>query len=232
VAFWFLRKLNWKETRQKKVNWHWIMGGVKNSLLFLGATLAMRGMEFADRFFIEFYHGKTLLGIYSFHASIANIVLIFLQTGVLAIYHPLLIRSFQNQDYLTYKKTFYRMIIFTLLSMVSLSFLSGIGILGILWFIEKPIYDDYLNIFFLLLLNTNIMALSLLTQYSLYVRRQDRGILVSRIAAFAVVLLLNSLFVPEWHLYGAAFSTLIAMFILMTLNYLLLRHCKKENFFP
>lgn len=226
VAIWFLRKLNWKKARQEKINWAWIIRGTRNSLLFLGATLAMRGMEFADRFFIEFYHGKTLLGVYSFYASIANIVLIFLQTGVLALYHPLLIRSFQAQDYTNYKKTFYRMGMFTLASMIGLSFISGIGIMGILWFVAKPVYNEYLTIFYWLLLNVNIMALSLLPHYGLYVRGQDRSLLLSSLAALAVAVLLNSLWVPTWHVYGAVFSTLIAMFTLMFLKYLFLWYYK------
>jgi O-antigen/teichoic acid export membrane protein len=222
VAIFYLWPLDWNIARRQKVDWAWIQKGVGQSLIFLGATLALRGIESVDRFFIEFYHSTSMVGVYTFYAGIANIIFTFISTGIFMIYHPLIVKSFQQQDYVTYQRAFRRMAVLTATGILVIAVMASGGVFILLYFINQPIYEMYLPVFFLLLASVSMIVISQLPHYGLYVRRQDKSILFSSLLSFAVALILNALWVPAYHIYGAALSTLVAMIFLALSKYILL----------
>src|SRR6185369_3180489 len=68
ITYYFLNSKSYLIFRGEPINWPWIVRGLKSSSIFLFATISFKTMEYADRFFIKYYHGDAMVGIYSFYA--------------------------------------------------------------------------------------------------------------------------------------------------------------------
>ena len=77
--------------------------------------------------------------------------------------------------------------------------------------IGKQIYSDQRGIFLIMLITVSLLSISYIPHYSLFVRKQDKAIVLSTLAALVVALACNYLLVPVYGLYGAVYSALAAM---------------------
>lgn len=88
VSIYFFSKFKFKSFKNIPIDWQWIRRGVKVSLLFFVGTIAFKLIDFADRYFIDYYHTKTDVGIYTFYSSMANLVEIIVHTAVVIVFLP------------------------------------------------------------------------------------------------------------------------------------------------
>lgn len=222
ATIFFLWPLDWSIAYQQKINWIWIRKGVGQSFIFLCATLSLRGIESADRFFIEFFHSTKLVGVYTFYAGIANVVPTFVTTGILMIYYPNVVKNYQQEDYVSYSKNFARMALLTIITTLCIAVIATGGIFFVLRFVNKPLYAKHLPVFFLLLCSASMFTISQLPHWGLYVRHLDKSLLFCSLGSLMIVLLLNGILVPSYHIYGAALSTFFAMIFLFLSKYFFL----------
>lgn len=207
------RNVIWNKPSRVPINWLWIKKGLITSLPFFGGTLAFKLMEYADRYFIKFYHGEEMVGIYTFYFSFANVVQVFIFSGVIMILYPKIVYAYQQGDLVEYKTLMLKMSKSIIISGICLMFLAVVGIQLVLYLLDKGIYRHYVTAYYILLIAVYINVIGQIPHYVLYVRKKDRVIIISSIAALILAIISNFYLVPQYGLNGAAISSCIAFFI-------------------
>lgn len=213
-----LSKLNWQVVKGHPINWKWIKRGVITALPFFGANIALKIIEFSDRYFIKYFYDDALVGVYTVYVNIANVVVVFVTSGVITILSPKIIRSFQNGELEKYRNYMKKLTVGTIMSSLIIGTLAAVGILGVIKLLDKPIYSEYLISYWIRILSVIIYSLSLIPHYVLYVRRSDKKIIVSSLAALFMSLIMNFILIPNYGLTGASISILLAYLLLIVLK--------------
>lgn len=177
-----LRMGGWK----LPVNWSWVKTGVKVSLAFLLATLALRGVQTIDRYWLQSLTSIETVGAYVLFLGIAGTLMVFLDAGIFAFAYPELIalhhKHLHSQAHLKVKQ----LLIYILLAAAAFSFISWFLLPYLLQWINKPLYLESIWLFPWLLVATVINALGMAPHYALYAQGRDRSIIGSHIAAMLV----------------------------------------------
>ncbi|MFZ5981798.1 MAG: lipopolysaccharide biosynthesis protein [Candidatus Zixiibacteriota bacterium] len=218
-----LRHLSWRETLNVSINWGWLKKGFKGALPFFGATMALLGVQYADRFFIQSYHGEDMVGFYTFYANIANVIQTFVFTGVISILYPKVIDAFQKRNYENYRLLMRKLIGGVLVGTAVLALGLALAIGPLLKVVKKSVYADYLPVFWILIIAVSILAISFIPHYGLFVRHKDKQIFLSTVIAVVVSLSLNFFLVPVYGITGAAYSGLTGYSLLLVLKLYYLR---------
>ncbi|MEA1979400.1 MAG: hypothetical protein U9N54_00300 [candidate division Zixibacteria bacterium] len=213
-----LRKLPWNIIFEKSVDWGRIKKGISISLPLLVSTLAFVTMQHLDRIFLKIYYSEAEVGVFTFFFNIANVAQVAIFTGVIMIIYPKLIESFQKKDFEQYKLSMRKMMKGIILGLVILIIGELILIKPVLKLVNKEIFNDNLNIFYLMLINTSLLAISYIPHYSLFVRKMDFSIIFSTLIALMVALISNFIMVPIYGMMGAVLATMTGFAVILILK--------------
>jgi len=218
VSLFFIFKLPFNSVKGIPVNWDWIKKGIKVSLIYFIATISFKIIELADRYFIAYYHSRDMVGIYTFYASMANMIEIMIHTTTIIIFSPLLIDTFHrnNNEYQSTINRFAKSIV--LYNLLAVALLSGIMYVVLVYVIQKQSYLTHLPSFILLAVAEMIFNISLIFHYILYVRKNDFAIVKATLVAAFTNILLNFALIPDWGINGAALSTLLSFVMLVLMK--------------
>lgn len=215
VGFKFL-KLN----LPKRLDFNWILTGIKIAFPFFIGTILYKFIEFSGRYFLDFYYTKEEVGVYTFLTSIANILFVFVQTIVIIELYPKLLESkkFGYNEFLKLLLIFRKQIIkYSITGFL----LSVIFIYPLLWFLDKTILFNSVFSYIILLFSTLCFCFSFISHYALYVYKRDLEILKATAISFFINIIFSYLLIPNFGVLGAAISQLLAFFVLLLvkLNY-------------
>lgn len=228
LSIFFLKDLNWRITFGVKVNWKWITRGLVVAFpLFLG-NIAIKLTEYLDRYFLTFYKGNALVGAYTFYGSIANLLVIFTQTGILMILGPKIISSYQKGEIEEYGRYMKKMSFGVVISTFIILLFLALAIFPITNIINKPIYVENINAYWILLLGFAFSVLSLIPHQALYVRHKDKEIIIASMISLFVSLILNIILVKKLGIVGASISTLVAFMTLFLFKCLFVYKIKQN----
>lgn len=196
----------------------WILGGLMQLRYFVAASLALRGVEYMDRYIIELYLGTTQLGVYSVYVSMASFVQAFVYSGVLAIFYPRVIASFKERAFAEHGRTLNQMWRQAVIATVTAAGIAALAFDPVLRIIDKPIYQEFAHAYWLLLVGTALTVIALVPHYALYARHHDKSLLYSSLSAFAAALLSNLYLVPQIGLNGAATAQIVGGVVALTIK--------------
>jgi O-antigen/teichoic acid export membrane protein len=185
---------------------------VKKTLKFLSPFLLLmfftKGLEFFDKFAIEYFYGSQGVGIYSFLFSIASLIYVFVVSGFYLVYLPEFIR--QNEEKNAEIKS--GLIKFSVLVVLS-SILLSVGIIifidVLLNLIDKSDIIENINILYILLVAFFFLNLSLIPGILLYVTGRETIIMKITGLVFIINLTLNIILLHLFNIKGAAIALLV-----------------------
>jgi O-antigen/teichoic acid export membrane protein len=192
------------------INWQWIWKGLGISYKFLVASMAYRIIDSSDRYFIQYFFGESTVGIYTLYASISKILHDLVFAGSIAVIFPLLVNSFQQHDLEQYRYHLGRLKKAVIASSLFLTPFFVVGIYLMLRFLGRQELYVELAAYFILLLSSIIINLSVVPHYVLYARRKDNQILISTLFGALLNIILNLLWIPPYGLFGAALATTLS----------------------
>ncbi len=213
----FLSKFKFNAVRHIPINWGWIRQGIKVSALFFIGTVGYKIIEFADRYFIDFYHGKEEVGVYTFYASMCNMVETFVHTSVIILFSPKLIESFHRSNF-AYRKTHAKFAKNVVLNTLIVSVVLLLVMIPLLRQIESQEYIRAYPTFIVLVLAKVALNFSLVFHYILYVRKNDFPIIKATVLAAIINILLNFILIPPMGVMGAALATLASFIIILLMK--------------
>lgn len=224
-----LRSLDWTALRGVPIDWPWIRKGLADSSLFLGATLAVKAVEFADRFFLQHFHGEAMVGVYTFYANITYVVQVFVFSGVTMILYPRIVSAWQRGAEGEYRRLMARMLVLNCAGAFALAGIASLGLSPALTLVGKAIYGHYQGAFWIMLGAVVILIAGWSSHYALYVRNRDRSLLGSALLALIITIALNTFLVPRYGVTGAALSTFAGYATLSLVKTGLVLFCEKHG---
>jgi O-antigen/teichoic acid export membrane protein len=184
--------------------------GLLSSLPFFASTIALKAIEYSDRYFINHYCGTAMVGVYSFYMGIALTVQTFVFAGVVSIFYPKLIQAHQSNQPALYREVAAKMRRGTILATIGICTCAGIGIIPVLYFVNKPLFSDNIPVYWVLLAMSFVASVGYLPHYTLYATRGDKALILATFIAVAVSISGNALLVPRHGMMGAAIASLLA----------------------
>lgn len=226
-----LRKLKirgWHE----KIDWSWVIKGIKIAIPFLIATLAIRGIFTFDRYWIKELSSIDIVGAYVLFMGISSAVISFLDAGVFSFIYPPLIKSYNEGNSILFRSQARSLLIQTVLFLCILTLAAAILITPALSFIGKSIYSENIYLFYWSLFSVLLYSLGMIPHYYLYAQGKDRPIILSHLLGCTVF------FISTWVLSSAVsymavpISLCIAFFAILTMKTLAFFFLTPRNYNP
>ncbi|WP_271044163.1 lipopolysaccharide biosynthesis protein [Pseudomonas sp. VB3] len=181
-----------------RVDWRWIIKGLKVALALLVATLAVRGVFTLDRYWFQELAGQDLLGAYVLFMGISMALMSFLDAGIFAFIYPGLISAYQQQDAPSFRRGVFKLLLQTVCVSGGFAVIALLAIGPLLVWLDKPLYSQEQGLFIWILLSTVLYALGMIPHYGLYAQGRDRPIIYSHIASLIVFILSTWIFAHFW----------------------------------
>lgn len=169
-----------------KLDLGWIKDGVRTSIAFLVATLALRGLQTVDRYWLQALTNTDVVGAYVLFTGMAGALLIFLDAGVFAYSYPALIRVHHAGDIDQFKSQLRKMLVSVLISAALFGLFSLIVLPYLLAWIGNDFYIQAQKIYIWLLIAALVNAVGMVPHYALYAQGRDRPIIYSHVASIFV----------------------------------------------
>lgn len=185
LGIWKLNQLQMGGWRAP-TDWNWIKKGIAVSTAFLVATLALRGFQTLDRYWLEALGGIEIVGAYVLFLGVAGTLMVFLDAGVVAYAYPALIQHSHRQESDAVRAKVRNMFFQTLALSVAFGIVSWLLLPYLLGWINKPAYTNALGLYPWLLMATIINAIGMAPHYALYARGRDKPIIYSHLTALPV----------------------------------------------
>lgn len=178
LGIWKLKQLQisgW----QQQVNWAWVKKGIAVSAAFLVATLALRGVNTFDRYWIESLGGIETVAAYVLLVGVAGTLMTFLDAGVFAYAYPALIQHHHQNERTAAQAKVRQVFVQTLLFSTAFALVSWLLLPHLLAWIGNAVYINAMGMYPLLLLAMVLNALSMAPHYGLYAQGHDKPIIYS-----------------------------------------------------
>lgn len=197
-----------------KIKKKWLLKGLKISMVFYAATLALKTIEYSNRYIVEGILGEAPAGIFSFYSNFAMLVSIYVSTLVVSYEIPGLIESSLAPDF-KQKLARYKKLLFSH-SLIA-SVVSMLVVYPVLLWQGKESFASFWPLAILLTFGMFLMNISLGYHAYLYIKHRERKILEITIVSGIINVVSTYLLCTYFGLYGAGIAFLItgtAMYLL------------------
>jgi O-antigen/teichoic acid export membrane protein len=210
------RNLDIKNFRFYKPDYSWIIKGVRNSSIFFISSLSFLVIQFSDRFMIDLFYGKKMVGVYSAYSQFVNAIDVFVFSAIIMVMYPKLIKLFSNnKEYSKLFKKFKKSILVASVLLIVLGYFVSPLLFG---FLEKPSFITNIKTFNMLLIGVFFLLMSYGYHYDLYIKKKDTLLLKISLFSMSLNVILNLYFIPNYGIFGASLATMISFFILFILK--------------
>lgn len=197
------------KSRRNAINWPWLGRGLKVSLWFLLAAFCNNVQQFGDRFIIDAYLNRELLGVYSLYWALINVISLLVVTGVLNLQQQAVIRHFSQKNYHSAAQGLERMhrdsMRFSILAVACCLLFNEL----ILLWLNKPIYSENRSAILVLALVPILTQCSVKAHFKLYLHHQDRQIFTATLLACGIQTLCNFVTIPAFGITGASLAAVL-----------------------
>ena len=178
MGIWKLQQMNMGGWRAS-VDWTWIKKGIAVSGAFLLATLALRGVNTFDRYWLEALGGIDMVAAYVLLLGVAGTVMTFLDAGIFAYAYPALIQHHHKDEHAQARARVRQVLWQTAIISVAFALVSCLLLPYLLRWIGNPVYIEAAHLYPWLLLATVLNAFSMAPHYGLYAKGNDKPIIYS-----------------------------------------------------
>lgn len=208
----------YKNYTLKPINYSWIKAGLKVCMYYLAATVALKIIEFSNRYIIEYWCSIKAVGIYTFYNQMANMINVVIFTLFIMVLYPKLITAANDNNLLELRQIkaslMKKVVVFSLL----LGLFLIIIIKPVLYFIGKDDFYNEINTFYILILSNVVLNISFIYHYVLYALKKDIPILISTVIGAVASIILNAILIRLMGISGAAIAILVSYIIISLLK--------------
>ncbi|BCA94930.1 hypothetical protein TUM19329_12910 [Legionella antarctica] len=189
--------------------------GLKVSRPFLISAFCALSLLYIERFFVSYYCGLAAVGIYTFYAGLSITLHSLVNTGVAKMRLAQLLSAWKQNDTKQFYLESMHMFKYTVIFVIAFSLISLICVYPFVNLLNKAVYLEHINIFYILLLSAAARSIADVPLYTLYAQHNDKLILKINLSSFFIMIIGNTLLVPQLGLTGAAISSAIASLVLL-----------------
>lgn len=231
AGVWSIRKLSmggWRDA----LDWHWIRRGIAVSSAFLLATLALRGVQTFDRYWLEALGGIEIVAAYVLFFGVAGTLLTFLDAALFAFTYPALIQLHHDQKTDVAHAKVRKMLGITIILSGVFALISWLLLPYLLLWINNPVYSNAINLYPLLLLAMIVNAIGMVPHYALYARGHDRPIIHSHIAALIFFVLVTWALSTHFSVMAIPIGLNFSFAVILAWKGIVYTHLKKSDNMP
>jgi O-antigen/teichoic acid export membrane protein len=211
-----VRFIGIKTVKYSPPDWKWINEGMKMASVFFIGSLSFQVIQFSDRFMIDYFYDKKLVGVYTAYAQFTNAIDVFTFSAITMVAYPKLVKAFtDNKKYDEIKNKFSKHLFLFSISLILIVCFVGPVIFK---YLDKPAIFSEINTFYTLLGGMLFLILSNIYHYDLYVKKKDGVILKTAFIGMIINVGLNIVLIPRWSIFGAATATLFSFFTIFILK--------------
>lgn len=213
----------WREVSCDLTIFQWVKNEFKQARNMHITSVLTAISQYWSHFLISILLGLQLTGVFVFFMQIMSALSNLVQTGVIQIAKPKLVRAFKNQDQ-NYMKIFFKSFKDTMIVSVLMALCAWPSLYFVTLNLDKPLALEWFSIFpyiLILFVLTIVSEVLKLIFYSYY--RDDIVLKISIIAIISSVIL-NTILVFFMSLWGAVFAQIIVYVIVITYIIIQIRH--------
>lgn len=181
-----------------KFDTKWVKAGIKTSGVFLIATLSLRGMQTADRYWIQSMNGLDVVGAYVLFIGMTSALMAFLDAGVFSYSYPTLIKLHNEGDEKNFTRHLVKMTIITFIFIALFIVVSAVAMPWLLSWTGKTLFFNYIIIYKWLMVATVLNALGMIPHYALYAKNKDKPIIYSHVMCI-FVFVASTAIISKWN---------------------------------
>ncbi len=209
MSMWMLRGRGWLQAIKTPIDWAWIRSGVKVVAHYLPVTITLMITSLFDRYTLDRYSGKSYVGAYTFFFTIANIVVAFPEAGIATVMSPKIIAEYsfgRMEGFHQMLKLFRTRLIGSIIITAGAAIVAAL--LALKFYVREPIYRECLPVFYMLLIASSLLTMSLWPHQNLYARHHDKPLVTISLVAIIPYIALNLILIPRFGIFGAAWSNI------------------------
>lgn len=217
IGIWKIKQLK-TSGWELPIDWRWIKRGLAISAAFLVATLALRGIQTFDRYWLEALGSIEMVGAYVLFIGIAGTLLTFLDAAVFAFAYPNLIKLNHENKHQEATRQVRILLTQTIALSAMFALVSWIALPYLLSWIGNPIYQQFAHWYPWLLLAMAINAISMVPHYALYACDSDKPIIYSHIIGLFVFTVVTTLLTDQFGVDSVVYGLNSAFLIVLVLK--------------
>ncbi len=203
------RHFPWAAALKAKTQWLELLHKTKTALPLWIAGICLAGANYFDRFFVEFYLDRELVGVISYYGSFLIAVNALVGSGVFSFGYPKMISHYKSeriQEFLDLTKSTALQAFFVALF---LSCLIGFAAPLLGDFIGRPELYDYRMVFYIMLIGGIIRVTSQSLEFYFYAKHIDWPVWSANFVLLTTSILSSVFLIPVYGLIGAGYSVVI-----------------------
>lgn len=209
--------IDFKELWNSSINIKWISTGLSTSLKYLTGSLAFQLGLVVDKFFVKYYCGDSLLGVYTFYFTVCFGLYSLTHAAIFMPAIPAILISFDEKVKLRIQ---FKNLLISTIVLISL-FLAGLltFIQPLFNFVGKLKYFDNVNILYLMFSGLVFYIFGYVFHYFLYAAKFDEYLAKLSLLSLVISIILNLILIPKFGLYGATSTFIITSLFLLVAKY-------------
>lgn len=201
----------------------------KKSYVLFFASIAMLLLNVVDKFVVDLFVGKKMLGVYALFFSLSSVIFTFVMAGIISIAYPYLVEAYKTDQnrYRVELKQFSKRL---LLSSSLMGLISIFVLVGYLYYNSQNtqkynLFIEHLSAYILLWISFIVYTLHMKFHYELYAANKDAAIMKSNYLMLAIYVVTLIPFTYFYSIVGTACAHLIASITVLVLK----RYCVKKT---
>lgn len=222
------KDLPWLATLKEKTDFRLILSKVKVALPLWIAGVCLAGSNYVDRFIVEHFLDRELVGVISFYGAFLVAINALVGSGVFSFSYPKMI-SFSNKNQkeelksLTQQTTRHALFVSLI---ISISIGIAVPVLGML--IDRPELGLYKAVLYIMMTGGIIKITSQSLEFYFYALNKDWAVWSANLVLLSIMLIASILMTPVFGLYGVAYAYLTSCVGIAVWRLYCLYRVKKE----
>jgi len=186
----------------------WLFSALKRARVYWYVAILSQFQMYSDRFVLNYFSGAYEVGVLSVFQNFTNVIQTFVQVGVIAIFLPKLISTYHLRDLANYTKVIKKLITQSVLIIAAITLALLVCIKEVLILIDKQVYFEMIDVFYLQVLSSVLLTLSLLPHILLYSIKADDTLFKIAIISLPFYLVSLVVLVYLYGVYGVVVSAI------------------------
>ncbi|MGZ9108703.1 MAG: lipid II flippase MurJ [Micavibrio sp.] len=213
IAAWLSRHWPWKKAFAEKLEWRWYPEKIRNSFkLYLTEVFGIV-IYYLDRYIVTLFLSLEMAGVYVFYSQVVTATLNLINSGVLAVYRPRLIKAHDSDHLYAFNKIFKSCLNRAMLSAVSLALLAALALPVMVKLTDNAVLIEHISLLWVMLVAMLFVVGEVSAQAGLFAMRKDRDNFIITLISLCSAVIIGSLGVITFGVYGIAVNLILASVI-------------------
>lgn len=209
IVVWLSRDWPWKKVCAAKWDAGWYVKKIRRSAKLYFADVLGVMNYYLDRYIVSLFLSLEITGIYVFFSQVMTATWNLINSGVLAVYAPHLIRAYDEKNTKPFNSLYRWCLKRTYLATFGLALLAGTVVPYIVSFTGDKTLLDHITLLWIMLLALLFKIGGTCAGAGLFAMHKDRERFITEIVTFFITAFIGSAAVMAFGVYGAVLNTVV-----------------------